>query len=93
MTTLRTSATAGSIPGDEGLRRSILRRIAPILHACGVGEHEVTCALSGDVRSLVVEIDGPGVLQSVERALGVRVLDAVHAHGSTFGRVTVAIVD
>lgn len=64
-----------------------------MVHACGTDEHEVTCQLSGDARALTVEIRGPGALRSVEQAIAVRVLDAVHAHGATFGTVRVVVRD
>ena len=93
MTLLPTPSSSADIPTAEELRRSILRRIRPVLHACGLGDHEVSCELSGDVAVLTVEIRGPRMLRTVEQAIAVRVLDAVHAHGPTFGRVTVLVRD
>ena len=75
------------------LRRSIRRGLGPVLHAVGVEDHEVSCRLFGDVRALAVEIGGPAALRNVEQSIGVRVLDAVHAHGETFGTISVVVTD
>jgi hypothetical protein len=86
-------APTEAIRDEVGLRRSILTRIGPALHACGLDDHEISCILTGDPRDLTVEIHGPKVLRTVERTIAVRVLEAVHDHGPTFGRVTVIVVD
>ena len=79
--------------GREALRQAIVRGLAPLIRACGLEVHEVGCRLLGDRRALVVEITGPSELRRVEHTVGVRVLDAVHAAGSTFGPVTICLRD
>jgi hypothetical protein len=73
----------------DDLRLSVLRRIAPVLRSAGVDEHEVACSVGGRVADLDVELRGPAAAAGFEHALGVRVLDAVHADGRTFGPVRV----
>lgn len=79
--------------GREALRRAIIRQLSPLIRACGLEVHEIGCRLIGDQRALVVEITGPSELRRVEHTVGVRVLDAIHAEGSTFGPVTVCLLD
>jgi hypothetical protein len=81
-----------SIPRADDLRLAVLQRITPAIRACGLEEHEVSCQLTGGVSALHVEITGPPALRSVEHAIVVRVLDAVHAHGGTFGSIDVTLV-
>ena len=77
-------------PGDlDDLRIEILRRIAPLVRAAGLAEHEVDCRLEGRAALLTVVLRGPRLAAAVRQALGVRVLDAVHADGRTFGTVDV----
>lgn len=76
--------------GDDDLRHAILRRIAPLVRAAGLGDHEIGCELEGSRDQLRVVLTGPEFAASVQQALSVRVLDAVHADGRTFGRVEVA---
>ncbi len=73
----------------EELRQAIVRRIAPVLLAAGLDDHEVRCDLQGSSADLRVVLSGPELAASVTQALGVRVLDAVHADGHTFGTVEV----
>lgn len=73
----------------DSLRTEVLRRIAPVVRAAGLAEHEVDCRLTGSPANLVVTLTGPHVTAAVRQALGVRVLDAVHADGRTFGWVDV----
>ena len=80
-----------SFDGADTLRTEIVRRIDGVLRSCGVSEHEVSCVLTGAPADLTIELDGPAVLQDVRHALVVRTLDAVHAHGQTFGVVTVLL--
>jgi hypothetical protein len=82
---------ASSFDGADTLRTEIVRRIDGVLRSCGVSEHEVSCVLTGTHADLTIEIDGPALLQDVRHALVVRTLDAVHAHGQTFGVITVLL--
>ena len=75
----------------EELRHAIVRRIAPVLRAVGLDVHEVECEVEGSVADLHVVLRGPAIATNVARALSVRVLDAVHADGRTFGNVGVAL--
>lgn len=84
MTAMRT------IPDGDRLRHSILRHLAPLLRATGSDDHELGCRLEGSVSDLHVVLTGPESCAAVREALGVRVLDAVHADGRTFGAVTIA---
>ena len=78
--------------GDLGsLRTSILRNLAGVVRTVGVEEHELGCWLGGDVNDLHVLLTGPPLLAGLRQALGVRVLDAIHADGRTFGTVDVAV--
>lgn len=82
--------TAATVMRDgDALRRSILRRVAPVLRAAGVDDHELACDLLGSVHDLRVILRGPDACEGVRDALAVRVLDAVHADGRTFGPVAV----
>lgn len=82
-----TSTLVGEL---EDLRQAIVRRIAPVLRAAGLDDHEVSCKLEGSAADLRVVLRGPDVAANVTQALGVRVLDAVHEDGRTFGAVEVA---
>lgn len=73
------------------LRTAILRRLAGVVRTVGIDEHEVGCSLDGDVNDLHVVLTGPPLLLGLRQALGVRVLDAVHADGRTFGSVDVEV--
>lgn len=73
------------------LRAAILRHLAGVVRSVGVEEHELGCWLDGDTRDLRVVITGPPLLAGLRQALGVRVLDAVHADGHTFGSVNVEV--
>jgi len=81
--------TTTIVRADDALRQSILRRVSPVLRAVGVDDHEVACDVLGSVRELRVVLRGPSVCETVRDALAVRVLDAVHADGRTFGPVAV----
>lgn len=83
--------TKGVTDDLERLRTSILRRVAGIVRTLGVEEHELSCELDGDAGDLLVIITGPPLTVGVRQALGVRVLDAVHADGRTFGTVNIAL--
>jgi hypothetical protein len=77
-------------PSDlEPLRLAIVRRIAAVMRAAGLSEHEVGCRLEGDPSDLRVVLHGAQLAASVMQAIRVRVLDAVRADGRTFGRVEV----
>lgn len=73
----------------EPLRLAILRRVAAVVRAAGLDEHEIDCVVQGELADLSVVLAGPALAESVMQALRVRVLDAVHADGRTFGRVDV----
>jgi hypothetical protein len=92
MTTFGTERTAEPNAPIGDLRPLVLARIAPLLSAAGIDPAQVTCDFTGDTSSasVILELPRP-VSQGVEHALGVRVLDAVHACGRTFGRVEVVV--
>ena len=78
--------------GDLGaLRMSIMRHLAYVVRSVGIEEHELGCRLEGDPQALHVVLTGPPILAGLRQALGVRVLDAVHADGRTFGVVDVEV--
>lgn len=84
-------STERSAAGElDGLRLDILRRTCAAIRAAGLDEHEIGCHLDGAVSKLTVELSAPALAAAVQDALRVRVLDAVHADGRTFGRVEVA---
>jgi hypothetical protein len=65
------------------------QRIAPILRNAGLEDHEIGVDITGSVGGLHILLSGPPEAASVRSALSVRVLDAVHHDGRTFGRVDV----
>jgi hypothetical protein len=74
------------------LRREIVRRTTPVLDSAGIRADAVTCRLVPGTRQLAVHFDLPATVSpSVERALAVRVLDAVRGAGRTYGPVTVSV--
>lgn len=73
----------------ESLRHRILQRIAPVLRAADVDDHEMDCELEGSISDLHVVLRGPARTASVQQALGVRVHDAIRADGRTFGAIDV----
>jgi hypothetical protein len=73
----------------EQLRRDVHRCIAPALRAVGVEDHEVVVRLEGSRHHARVVLSGPPTLDGVRQALGVRVLDAVHAQDRTYGPVEI----
>jgi hypothetical protein len=77
------------IDTEDALCQAIHRRIAPVLRAAGLDDHEIGCRVDGALGRLRVVLTGPSVAASVAQAIGVRVLDAVHADGRTFGSVEV----
>lgn len=78
--------------GDlQVLRASILRSLAGVVRSVGVEEHELGCSLDGEMHDLHVVLTGPPMLAGLRQAIGVRVLDAVHADGRTFGSVDVEV--
>jgi hypothetical protein len=90
--------TFGTDPTTEAdarigeLRPLLVARITPLLFAAGIDASEVTCSLADDASAVSVILDLPRpVNRGLEHALGVRVLDAVHACGRTFGRVNVVV--
>ena len=85
-----TANALGRAELDE-LRLGILRRISAVVQSCGVSEHEVSCALSGDRGDLDVVIRVPVEASMASSAIAVRALDAVHADGRTFGHVDVDV--
>ena len=80
------------VTDDHGpLRAAIMRRLAGVVRSVGVEEHELGCSLDGDTHELHVVLTGPPLLGGLRQALGVRVLDAVHEDGRTFGAVDVEV--
>lgn len=73
----------------DDLRHAILRRISPVLRGAGLDDHEIGCTFEGALAHLRVVLTGPAIAASVQQALGVRALDAIHADGRTFGQVEV----
>jgi hypothetical protein len=76
-------------PEHEALEHAVRRRLAALLRVAGVEDHELRCEVRGTDRDLVVELTGPAACEAIGHAVRVRVLDAVHAAGRTFGEVTV----
>ena len=91
--------TFGTEPTTEAdarigeLHPLVVARIAPLLSAAGMDPSGVTCRFAGDASAASVILDLPRpVNRGLEHALGVRVMDAVHAYGGpTFGRVNVVV--
>ena len=78
---------------DE-LRTLVRNRIARLAAAAGTSANEVTCRIEPTGNDLQVDLYVPVPLdQRMQHALGVRVLDAVHASGRTFGQVDVNVHD
>jgi hypothetical protein len=73
-------------PDGLSLEDEIATRVGRLL---GDGRNRARCRVTGDGPHLHVEIAGPPVDEAVRRAIGVRVLDAVHAMGRTYGEVDV----
>ena len=88
-------AVTDSLYGDTlhlPLRQTIGTRIAALLHASGVDETAVDCTIEGDTTRLMVNLELPtAVGQDMEHALTVRVIDAVHSTGRTYGRINVSV--
>ena len=63
-----------------------------VIAAAGIDPATARCRIERDGSSLEVHIDLPeAVSQGVEHALAVRVLDAVHSSGRTFGDINVYV--
>jgi hypothetical protein len=71
------------------LEHAVRRRISALLHAAGVDDHEVQCEVRGNASDLGVVLFAPAACSALTQAIKVRVLDAVHAAGRTFGEVSV----
>lgn len=73
----------------DDLRHAVHRRTAPILRNAGLDDHEISVTIEGSVSRLRIVVAGPSRAASLRQALSVRILDAVHADGRTYGRVEV----
>lgn len=91
-TTLDLEAIALADARFGRLRPRVLARISRLLAAAAIDPAGVACTLEGDVSTLTVILELPvPVSGGLEQALGVRVLDAVHSSGLTFGTVAVVV--
>jgi len=78
----------------EELRHLIRHRITRLAAAAGTSANEVTCRIEATGNDLQVDLYAPVPLdQGMQHALGVRVLDAVHASGRMYGQVDVNVHD
>jgi len=76
---------------DE-LRTLIRHRITRLAAAAGTSANEVTCRIEPTGHDLQVDLYAPVPLDPrMQQALAVRVLDAVHASGRTYGQVDVNV--
>jgi hypothetical protein len=76
---------------DE-LRTLIRHRITRLAAAAGTSANEVTCRIEPTGNDLQVDLYAPVPLDPrMQQALAVRVLDAVHASGRTYGQVDVNV--
>jgi hypothetical protein len=74
------------------LRMLVRERIAKLAAAAGTSSSETTCLVRTSGRDLVVDLHLPVALERpMQQALAVRVLDAVHASGRTYGQVDVNV--
>jgi hypothetical protein len=76
----------------DSLATAILDRVAAVANAAGLGRDDISCHIRRAGADLVVQLllaEPPSA--ATTQALGVRVLDAVHADGRTFGTVDVHV--
>jgi len=74
----------------RSLEEAIGERIAGALRATTIDPASVACRVERDGPRLHVRLTGPPVGRRVEHALAVRVLDAIHSNGRTYGNVDVS---
>ena len=75
--------------GFAALREDILARLTRLLATAHVAVDDVAVRVERRGPDLHVDLEGPDLARPVRAALAVRVLDAVHANGSTHGQVDV----
>ena len=75
--------------GFDALREDILARLSRLLAAADVAVDDVAVQVERRGPDLHVDLEGPDLARPFRAALAVRVLDAVHASGSTLGQVDV----
>ena len=76
------------------LRTLVRHRIARLAAAAGTSANEVTCHIESTGNDLQVDLYVPVPLdRRMQSAMAVRVLDAVHATGRTYGDVDVNVHD
>lgn len=74
------------------LHQAIQDRIAALLGASMIDPEAVECTISGNPSSLDIHLELPTPVGiRVEHAIAVRVLDAVHSSGRTYGRIAVSV--
>jgi hypothetical protein len=74
------------------LRMLIRDRIAKLAATAGTTSIDAACLFRSSGRDLVIDLHLPVPLdKATQQALGVRVLDAVHASGRTYGQVDVNV--
>lgn len=73
-----------------GLRASILARLTPTFVAHRLDPADMGCRIETDGPRLRVTVTGPPAAPSLRQALGVRVLDAIHADDRVYGQVDVS---
>lgn len=80
------------VESTEPLSSSILERIRALLASVSIDHDRVRCRIDATGHRLDVHLELPGpVTRGIERALAVRVLDAVRSSGTTFGNVDVHV--
>jgi hypothetical protein len=76
---------------DE-LRSLVRQRIAGLAAAVGISALDTACLISHAAGDLVIDLHVPVALSAQQQqAFAVRVLDAVHASGRTYGQVNVNV--
>ena len=86
--------TAAADHRFHGLRTLVRNRIARIAAAAGTSANEVTCHIESIGNDLQVDLYVPVLLdRRMQSAMAVRVLDAVHATGRTYGEVDINVHD
>jgi len=78
----------------DPLRSLVRERIARLAAAAGTSANEVTCRIEPVGADLEIDLYVPvPVDRRLQQALAVRVLDAVHASGRTYGHIDVNVHD
>lgn len=83
------ACTRAAADGFSDLRTDIYRRVAMTLAAEHLDPDTIDFRFDTEGPRLRVTVVGPALTQSVQQAIGVRVLDAVRAAGRVFGQVNV----